>query len=150
MDDSWKSYISSFLLTAALLGNLAGAVDLEYISPEKQDALAKQFSSAHMTLADKKQLEHEWTCDMYGMRTHLQVQHGLKLYDFRERDGGGLKNVGAQPVESYSFSADGRLQGQTERVFDRVRLTAQGELIGQLSLNAPGQTLIAYSVCKSL
>jgi hypothetical protein len=148
MDDTWKTYLSSFILTTALLGSLASAVDLEYITPEQSSALADQFSTAQLTDADQSTISHKptWTCDMYGMRTKLQVQRGLKLYDF-SKDHGSLKNTGAQPVENYSYDKDA-LVGKTSRLQDRIRMTASGQLISQLSVvNTTPNTIIAYSVC---
>ena len=148
MDDTLKTYLCSFFLTTILLGSLASAVDFEYITPEQSAALADRFSSAQLTAANQKTLERKpgWVCDMYGMRTKLQVQRGLKLYNFSPTHG-GLKNAGAQPVDSYQFGKDA-VVGHTPRLQDRLRMTASGELISQLSMTSTNpSTVIAYSVC---
>lgn len=153
MDDAWKAYFSSLLLTTALLGSLASAVDLEYITPAQSQELADRFSGARLTDSDRQELattKRNWSCDMFGMRTRLQVQRGLKLYEFQPASSAGqLKNGGAQPIESYTLE-NGALVGRSARVQDRVRVTGHGELISQLSLSSAPNSIIAYSLCHPL
>ena len=148
MDDAWKSYFSSLLLSMALLGAfLSHAADLEYISPEVTTRLADQFSAA--TLDGKDRIQKAWTCDMYGMRTRLQIQRGIKLYELKPSTNGHWKNAGAGPVTEYR-PAQGALTGKTDQVEDQIRITKDGHLISRLSLVSPPHTVIAYSVCSSL
>ena len=152
MDDIWKAYLSSLIFTIALLSSLTGqAASLEYISPELTKALAAEFSSAGLGDKDQALLKDKkaWTCSMYGVRTRLQVQHGVKLYDWSQAVASGWKNSGAQPVVDYHVEG-GALLGKSAKVEDRVRLTKEGKLLSQLSLATPPHTVLAYSVCNSL
>jgi hypothetical protein len=151
MDDVFRTYLSSALLTFALIGSLAGwAADLEYISPEQTKALADQFSGARLTEKDQQLLKTKkaWSCDMYGMRTKLQVQHGIKLYQWKSGSP-DWTNTGAQPVAAYKLD-NGTLVGKSNRLEDDVRMTPSGRLISRLTLASRPNTVLAYSVCSSL
>lgn len=150
MDDTWKSYLSSFILSTALLGNLASAVDLEYISPVQSQTLKQEFAKAHLTAEDQALLRKtpSWSCDMFGMRTKLQVQRRVNLYEFKAADS-SFENHGAQPVQDYHFKQNA-LEGSTTKVIDRLRMTTSGALISELSTASAPHTILAYSVCHSL
>jgi hypothetical protein len=127
--------------------------EIEYISPEQQQKLESQFNNAAFDPSqDMRKLQtHEWTCDMYGARSHMQVQHDLKLYKWSTSSSapGEWRNSGAQLVSDYK-SADSRLIGRKDRFEDQVKMTKDGLLVSRLSLNSPHQTVLAYSVCKIL
>lgn len=153
MDDAFKAYLSSFVFTLALVAACTGhAADLEYISHEQGKALTEQFENATMgpkeqaLLAEKK----AWNCSMYGMRTRLQVRHGVKLYEFTADSSNQWKNSGAMMVESYRLDGQGNLSAQNERVLDQVRVTADGKLVSRLTLATIPHTLLSYSVCEAL
>ncbi len=124
------------------------AVDFEYISPERRQELETEFNSSAVKPLVKSELKHKkWTCDMYGVRTRLQVQRNVKLYSWQNDK--TWENSGAQVVVSYTED-EKSLLGRTERFEDRVKMKSNGELISQLSLVKPEREVIAYSVCKSL
>jgi hypothetical protein len=124
------------------------ALDFEYISPERRQELEMDFNSSAVKPLISNEIKHKkWTCDMYGVRTRLQVQRDVKLYNWK--DDNSWKNDGAQVIVSYTPEKD-VLVGRTERFEDQVKLKADGRLISQLSLVKPNREVIAYSVCKSL
>lgn len=150
MEDAFKAYFSSFLLLLALLSSLkafATVTDIEYVSPSTSASLAHQFADAHLP----NQLSGSWTCDMYGMRSHMRVKRGVNLYRWS-----GTKEIwnnnGAQPVSSYR-TQDGSLTGVSQslptKVIDRVRITRKGQLISELSLASSPKTILAYSICTA-
>lgn len=134
-----------FLCTAA-----ANAGDVEYISKEKQTELETLFKEAQFSPSKDAQVlkSKEWRCDMYGMRSRLQVQRGLKLYQWKE-DSGKWQNKGAQLVSEYK-SENSSLKGRRDRFEDEVKVTKDGQLVSRLSLASPAGSVIAYSVCKTL
>lgn len=144
MDDLKTAVFSSFLLCAGFFFTLAQA-DLEFISPTQQAELAKEFETAEFSNKNQDNLrEKSWTCDMYGVRSRMQVQRGLKLYKWDET----WRNKGAQLVREYKPEKQA-LVGKSERFQDQVRLTSGGRLISQLSLNSPEHRVVAYSVCSA-
>ncbi|MBX3020573.1 MAG: hypothetical protein KF799_02755 [Bdellovibrionales bacterium] len=151
MDDTWKRYLSSFLLTLALLSSLTGHADsaeLEFISQEQTTALAQTFEGASLSPEQLLQRNSKWSCDMYGMRTRLQVQRGVKLYEWSAHDK-TWTNSGAQPVANYQLE-NGTLTGKTPRLEDQVRATREGKLISRLSASGDAPRVLAYSVCTAL
>jgi hypothetical protein len=132
-------------LSLAMAGH---ALELEYISPERRAELEKDFNSDTFKPVAGEQIKHKkWTCDMYGMRTNLQVKRDVKLYNFK--NDAAWENSGAQVVVDYKVE-DRSLIGRTDRFEDQVKLNGKGELISRLSLTAPERQVVAYSVCKSL
>lgn len=148
MDDTWKAYLSSFLLTVALLSSLTGhAADLEFISHEQTEKLATDFNKAAEATDALLTAKKEWSCDMYGMRTRLQVQKGVKLYNWSHASESWM-NSGASPVAEYRLEK-GVLKGKSERVEDQVRLTPDGKLISRLSTHGESPRVLAYSICTA-
>ena len=74
---------------------------------------------------------------MFGVRSGLQVQRGIKLYTLAAPLEGAKEwhNQGAQLITDYK-SENNVLLGQQGRLEDRVKLTQDGRLISQLS-NVP-------------
>ncbi len=150
MDDA-KLVLYSLLLAAALLGATAFTAEIEYIGPDKQKQLEDLFEkSGYSEPKDTHSLKDaKWSCDMYGVRTHLQVQHALKLYKFSpDAKSTGWHNDGAQLVADYK-AAPGALVGMHEKFEDQVKLTAEGRLISRLSVISPQKIVVAYSLCDS-
>jgi hypothetical protein len=128
--------------------------EIEYISPEQQQKIENQFKEASFNAEkDLKKIEnHAWSCDMFGARSHMQAQHGLKLYDLSSKaasGGGSWHNSGAQLVSEYKSEA-AALIGRKDRFEDQVKLTKDGLLVSRLSLTNGSGTVVAYSVCKTL
>lgn len=143
-----KPLLPLFLLVLSLLTAASFALDMEYISPEQKEQLVRKFEQATL---DKTEgvLDKKWSCDMYGVRSRLQVQRNLKLYSFAKAPSGLFKNSGAQVVADYKNDGQSLL-GHSQRFEDQVRLTPSGQLISRLSLRQPDAIVIAYAVCKSL
>lgn len=145
----FHSLVALFVTCASVM-----AADLEYVSPQKQHDLEVQFAQAHFN-ADKDSArvrDHQWTCDMYGVRSRLQVQRGLRLYKWptsSSTGSGAWYNKGAQIVSDY-HPESAALVARNSRVQDEVKLTQNGELVSRLSLNTPQKTVLAYSVCKEM
>lgn len=123
------------------------AAEVEYISPEQHTKLENLFKDATFNPEkDAKTIQnHEWSCDMYGARSKMQVQHGLKLYKLSKE----WQNSGAQLVSEYK-SESTALIGRKDRFEDQVKITKDGQLVSRLSLNNANKTVLAYSVCKTL
>ena len=139
----------SVLLT---FGSLAAAApEVEYISEEKQKQLETLFNSGHFDAEKDSQIlrSHVWTCEMFGMRTRMQVQRGLKLYKWTVDKDEVWQNGGAQLVSEYKCESSS-LVGRRDRFEDQVKLTKDGKLVSRLSLITPAGTVLAYSVCKTL
>lgn len=140
----------TLLIFLAILNFPAFSADVEFISQEKQHELESKFDTGHFSANEDTQAikSHEWTCEMYGMRTRLQVQRGLKLYKWNA-SAAEWHNRGAQVVSDYKAEKSA-LVGRRDRFEDQVRLTKDGQLVSRLSLVSPTNTVVAYSVCKTL
>jgi hypothetical protein len=152
MDDA-KFLLFTLILSSCLCGRtVASAAELEYITPERQHVLEQQFDHAAFqgTHEEQKRLaEGQWSCKMYGVRSHLQVQSNLKLYKWSAPDGQAWHNGGAQLVSEYKPAA-GALIGTHERFEDQVKLTKDGQLISRLSVNSPdAKVVVAFSICDA-
>lgn len=146
MDDARTGYLTSFIVFFGLLLGIAGhAVDLEYISPEKQRELETAFDRANLVVSND--IKHKlWICDMYGVRSRLQVRRGIKLYQWSEN--GSWVNSGAQPVHEYR-AQNGALVGTHDKLEDKIKFDPNGRLISRLSVIAPERKVVAYSVCTA-
>lgn len=151
MDDLKTSLFSSLIASLIFsVGLSAHALDMEYIGPEESQQLEKDFNKAQFTANQQAQLSgKKWTCDMYGVRSRLQVQRGVKLYEFKAAEPAKWTNSGAQLVNDYTVDA-GQMIGRRAQFEDRIKMTTQGQLISRLSLAEGDHRVLAYSVCKSL
>lgn len=141
---SMFTLVLSFCLTLAWVGQ---AMEMEYISPEKRQELEKEFDQALMKSATALSVKQKiWTCDMYGVRTRMQVKRNVKLYRFTNAD--DWKNSGSQVVSDYR-KKDDSLKAENERFEDQLRLTGKGQLISRLSVLKPERAVVAYSVCSA-
>lgn len=132
-----------------LLGTGAGAANFEYVSPDQKAQLEKDFQEASLSDLQKTELiTKKWTCDMYGVRTRLQIQRGLKLYQLAD-DKSGIKNNGVQLITHYNRES-GQLTGRDDRFEDRIKMTARGQLISRLSLSSGTRDVLAYSLCEAM
>lgn len=153
MEDSARNILLSALLSLVFLGGVfAQGLEMEFISLEQKAQLERQFNDAKLAADDAAKLNgRKWTCDMYGVRSRMQVQRGVKLYSLKRNELGGFTNDGAQVISNYS-AEPGSLSGKNSRFEDQVRMDSEGRLISRLSLR--GATLdtpvIAYSICKAL
>lgn len=151
MDDRTQKILTSIIFCLLFLtGVIAQAVEFEHISLAQKAELEKQFEIATSAAAQAKVIENrKWSCDMYGVRSRLQVQRGVKLYSLKRQESGDFVNSGAQVVSRYRNIGQA-LAGQTERLEDQIRISADGQLISRLSLRGPTQPnqVIAYSVCR--
>jgi hypothetical protein len=140
----------TLLLSLLFVYLIPAAAEVEYISPERQTQLEDEFNKATFDVSqDAKRLAgHSWSCDMYGARSHMQVQHGLKLYAWKEK-AGQWSNSGAQLVSEY-VSQNSSLTGRKDRFEDQVKITKDGQLISRLTLADGSKSVLAYSVCKTL
>jgi hypothetical protein len=139
------------------------AMGIEFVPQVTAKALAGDFDRARpLTESDlRKFKDQDWLCDMYGMRTRLQVERGVRLYRFAatgDASGTGAgaiasakwKNLGAQMVREYSVSG-AEFSGQEGPVVDQIRLKKDGkQLVARMSLSdqTKGKSVLAYSVCS--
>lgn len=151
MDDSAQKTFNSIVFCLLFLAGVAAqAIEFEHMSLEQKAQLERQFEEAK-SAADRADsvAGRKWTCDMYGVRSRLQVQRDVNLYSLKKGPL-GYTNAGAQVVQEYSAS-NGVFSGLNARFEDQIRLTADGRLISRLSRRgqAPGDgTVIAYSLCR--
>jgi len=136
------------MLTLVFAAAVSQALSMEYVSPEQKQQLVDDFEKAKLEKAEAV-AGKAWTCDMYGVRSRLQVQRDVKLYSLKRDASGVFKNSGAQPVADYQ-PKDGALLGVSGRFEDQVRLTTDGQLISKLSVLQPERMVVAYSVCRVL
>lgn len=139
------------LLTLVLLLSLAVHAEssFEYVSPDQKAQLEKDFREGSLSPTQQSELlQKTWSCDMYGMRTRLQIQRGLKLYQLVD-DKSGVKNNGVQLIAHYNKES-GQLIGRDGRFEDQIKMTARGQLISRLSLSAGSHDVLAYSLCKAM
>lgn len=148
MDDTWKaSLLSLFLLCANPA--IAAVEDPEFVSQAQVDSLLLQFNSAKSTVDQTLLATHpQWTCNMYGVRSRLQIRRGLSNYNWSRQDD-QWSNSGELPVGRYVQAKDG-LQGTGERgVRDDVRQLGKDKLIARLSRQDSPDTILSYSVCTA-
>jgi hypothetical protein len=138
------------LLIVYCLASTAAA--LEYVTPQQTEQLKSDFSRAE---APEKSvltslINRDLKCDMYGVRSRLQVEREVILYRFHQ-ESSVWKNAGAQVVQNYQWVKN-ELIGTQGPLTDKVRIF-KGSLLAELSIqgatgseNAP--TILAYSVCK--
>lgn len=126
------------------------AADLTYVTPAQVDELQTTFAAASLTPDDLQTLigTKGWRCDLYGVRTRLQVRRDIDVYRFtRTIPDAEIKNSGAQPITSYAIDAKS-LRGTGEHgLIDEVRVTPKKELIAKLSIPERGVT-VAYTLCR--
>lgn len=147
MQELRNGYLSSFILCVGItLSLVAHGLEMEYISPEKHKELESLFRQSEFNLKKSENMKQkEWTCDMYGVRTRLQVKHGVKLYHWKSTS---WHNDGVQPVQDYKPQSE-ELVGQSARFEDRIRMTAGGQIISQLTVVHPNRQVVAYSLCST-
>lgn len=150
MDDAQKAYFNSIVASLIfIIGVGAHALEMEYIDPVEAKKLEHVFAQASLKAKQHAQIEGgNWTCDMYGVRTRLQVQRGIKLYQFK-KESEAWRNSGAQVVAQYT-AKDDHLNGVNGRLIDQIKMTDDGSLISRLSLGGSEPRVLAYSVCKTL
>lgn len=151
MDDSKNILASLIFSTLFLFGVVAHGMDMEFISLQQKAELEQRFAVAKFEMGDvAKVTNKKWSCDMYGIRSRLQVQRKVNLYSLnKESQSGAFVNSGAQVVSQYT-SKDNILKGQNERFEDQIRLTAEGQLISRLTSLKPVPSVIAYSICSEI
>ena len=140
--------LASLVLVFTLLVSVVGhAIEMEYISPEKKQELERQFEKAEFSSRSASALKQkQWTCDMYGVRTRLQLKRGIKLYNWKQHN--NWSNSGAQVVRDYK-AEDGKLIGSTGSLEDQVKVSSNGQIISRLSLTHPDRQVVAYAVCDT-
>lgn len=139
-----------FFIFGLLSSRLGSATSFEYIGADTRSQLERDFREAHAPTAQA--LRKKWSCDMYGMRTHLQVKRGMVLYEFSNASSDAsseLTNLGRHNVRAYRLTQDGAL-GETEKLTDTIKITSQGKLIARLYAKMEGREplLVAYSTCE--
>ena len=126
--------------------------EADYVSPAQITEMQTQFEAARMD--DPSVLTaHAWTCDMFGVHTHLYVERDLKLYAFRRNDASTDKsdptfaNTGGAPHETYRIKDQTLEARDYKQTLDQVRVMKDGRLISRLSVPARGIT-VAYAICR--
>jgi hypothetical protein len=131
-----------------LVTAIAHSLEMEYISPQQKQRLVDEFEASKLAKTDIL-TGKKWSCDMYGVRSRLQVQRDVKLYSLSKNPSGAYANNGAQVVSEYQFK-NGVFSGKNSKFEDQLRITANGRLMSRLSVLKPSPVVIAYSVCKAI
>jgi len=118
---------------------------LEFVPKDQAKELVGRFSEARPLTEEEVQkfADRDWRCDMYGMRTRLQVEREVRLYRF-SRHGKQWKNIGAQMIQDYKVESSGFV-GRKGKLNDRLRIVGGDTLVAQLSMDS---TVLAVSVCR--
>lgn len=131
----------TFLLVAAR----PSRADIEFVSQERRQSLVEAFAKAETP----SQVTGNWKCELFGVRSSMQVHHDIELYQWLASEKPGQwKNQGAQPVSSYAIE-NGALKGRQDRFEDQVKRTLDGHLISQLSVLTPQRMIVAYALCST-
>jgi hypothetical protein len=109
-----------------------------YISETDRESLKNDFTNGGKV----SNIDGNWTCDMYGMSSHIAVAKNIRRYSFSQKDS-KIQNKGVQIVPVYEMK-DGEVVGNTSVYRDRIRQNGPGQLISELSY---GDQVIAYSRC---
>jgi len=143
------------------------AVDIEFIPDQEIARLQTEFSRLPVPSnnnVEQSLIGRSWLCELYGVRTRLQVERNVSLYQF-SRAKNALANRGSYPIANYRMDHRG-LAGRTSNLEDIVRLSVDGKsLMSELSVPAeknpgpasdpitrsalsPLRQVIAYAICK--
>ena len=156
--------VTLVVLLFSMLLPTAEAIDITDINDKVVKNLQTDFQLS--TAPDQKKLaKSKWNCQLFGMRSRLQSTKKPSFYKFTVKKE-AVKNSGSQIIKEYKATKTG-LTGQTGPLFDEVRATQDGRLIGEISIkektektpllakNAKvksiarsGNEVIAYSVCN--
>jgi hypothetical protein len=132
------------LIVGLLSSRLSSATSFEYIDSQKKTELSQTFASARSPT--KAEIQKSWNCDMYGVKTSLQVKRNVALYSFAEGKG-AYENTGALPVPDYKL-LNNKFIGKSKNLSDEIKIDSAGNLISRLSSGEDGAEVVAYSVCK--
>jgi len=131
----------------APVANSSKPSDFEFIDSGRAQALESAFLKAELTPQKASLLRQKWVCDMYGMRSRLQIKRHVALYEF-ENEAELWKNSGEQVITTYKIEGNA-LVGKSEKIRDQIRVTPEGQLISRVTLASEPDKLIAYSRCTA-
>jgi hypothetical protein len=148
-----KALFLHLVLASNLGASLSHAVpdaEIEHVSDTKVKELEQLFSIG--TPAEKNRMKslHEslWSCDLFGVRSRMQVIRGAKLYSF-VLSGDTVQNSGSQEVKLYQIQK-GELQGDSRHITDHIRFLSRNHLIARMTTKAGSPETVAFATCKSL
>lgn len=134
---------SLYILSAFSLSQ-AVALNLTYVSPDFRAQVESDFNSAHSQIP--KKLEGRWNCEFVGMKTGLQHEKDLVLYDFKMKTSTDIENHGDSPNTSFKPSPSKELESQGSKVTETIRFRSENELISKLMRPVNKETL-AFAKC---
>lgn len=156
-----------FAVLVLSLPLLAAKPELRAITDAEAKNLHKLFSeSSPLKPATLKKTS--WNCELFGMRSRMQVQKKKRFYQFKLSKtvpGTLVANNGAQIIKSYKTSKNGFI-GEKGPLSDLIRITKAGKLVSELSIPTRdlddgalshrdissqvqrGRTVLAYAVCE--
>lgn len=126
------------------LASSADANDIQVISEGKIQSLEADYQSAASPSVN--QLRKPWNCNLFGVRSRMQVQKHDKYYDFTG-DNSVVKNGGLAPMRQFNMTSN-EWSASNGRWTERLRITSDGTLVSQLSAADDGRVL-AYVHCQS-
>lgn len=165
------------LILLGILPILAGettlALNLKNISSAQVNKIRTKYQHASSLQSPQDQqwvLSQFWKCDLFGVRTRLQMEKDIKLYIFKKLNATDrispeiISNTGAHPIKSYQWSSQG-LKGVSKPLIDVLRLSSdRKELISEMStpeensrgtkvesipsLTQPKSKVVAYAICR--
>lgn len=145
--------LSSILSFSIFAGSGALAIpntEIEHVSDAKVAELEQLFSIGAPAEKSRIQKLHQslWSCDLFGVKSRMQVIRDAKLYSFLV-EGSSIKNLGSQEVKSYSILA-GELTGSSARISDQVRFLSRNHLISKITTKSETPEALAFAICKSM
>lgn len=128
----------------------APSTEIEHVSDAKVAELEQLFSIGAPAEKDRIKRLHQslWSCDLFGVKSRMQVIREAKLYSFLV-EGSSLQNLGSQEVKSYSLDG-GELKGSSARISDHVRFLSRNHLISKITTKNDAPEALAYAICKSI
>lgn len=158
------AFLTLLLLIFSFILPTAEAIELLNINENMVKSMQTEFKNS-LKPERKKLLKSHWNCQLYGMRSRIQSTQKDNFYAFHlNKD--SLQNSGSQIIKTYTSTPTG-WQGQQGPLFEEIRATPDGRLVGEmsikqtpqdrriqaesakvLSLARSGHEVIAYSVCN--
>lgn len=156
-----------FVLASLLLSLIlptAEAIEITAINEKLINELQRDFNLSQ--IPSRENLDKaQWDCQLYGMRSRLQSTKKNKFYKLLFVSDNKVTNSGSQIIKEYVATTKG-LAGKAGPILEEVRRTAEGRLMGEISITPlvsekvavnvkkvesqarTGNEVIAYSVCN--
>lgn len=134
----------SLLILGVLSAPRAQALNLNYVPPEFRRQVEAEFDSSRATVPQK--IEGRWNCEFVGVKTGLQHEKDLVLYDFKMKTSTQFENTGDSPNSEFKISRSEELESTGPKIHETIRFRSENELISKLMRPHNKETL-AFAKC---